>query len=821
MLAVGRSRRVLDRGSPLGQVKAGDRAGQPGAGSIRGLTAEEVRRRRAEGLVNRVPTTSSRPVAAILLGNLLTLFNAILVVAVVLLLAMGQVRDAVLTGGLVAFTVVVSTAQELAAKARLDRIALLARAPVRVIRDGVERRIDPGEVVLGDYLVLTRGEQAAADGHLVLADGLEMDESLLTGESEPARKRVGDPVLSGSFCVAGSGVHVAEGIGRTSYVQKLTAAGRRYRNPLTPLQRLLNRVLRVLLVVVVGLSLLQAVGFILQGEAPLTAVRATAVMVTLVPQGLLLMSTVAYSLGALRVAQRGALAQQLSAVEALSHVDLLCLDKTGTLTRNRLVLRDVVPAPGRAWQDVVGLVGAFAASSPDPTATIRALADALPTAPCEVKSAVPFSSERRWSALTFAAPCPEGTFVLGAPEVLLPRVGGAESLAAAVAEREADGQRVLLFAVAHDAEAERQRLPGNLQALGFVALEEELRPDAPWTLAAFAEQGVALKIISGDNPQTVLAVVRRAGLSPGTGAISGPELAKLSPRQFAETVARTTVFGRVTPQQKREIIRALKRQGRYVAMIGDGANDVLALKEADLGIAMRSGSPAARGVADLVLLNDSFAVLPSVLRAGRQIVNGIMLVLKLFLVRDVATLELVVASNFVGAPFPLLPPHAALIAFLTVGVPALFVVVWASTEALRGGSLRGAVEFVLWVGGASALATLTVYVLALAHFEVGVAEARTAVVTTALVSGLVVLLLLEHPLDAPVWQFLADRRVVALAGAMLLAYLAVLYLPAGQRYFELQPLALVDWLVALPSVAFWFGVLRLEARHHILQRLLS
>jgi cation-transporting P-type ATPase E len=809
-----------------GETNAGQTAPE-GDRPVRGLTDGEVRQRRAQGLVNRLSTTSSRPVADILRTNFLTLFNAILVVAVGLLLAMGQLRDAVLTGGLVLFTVAVSTSQELVAKVRLDRLTLLARAPVRVIRDGAEREIDPGEVVQGDYLALARGEQVVADGHLVRADRLETDESLLTGEAEPAQKRPGDSVLSGSFCVAGSGVYVAERVGQESYAQNLTAEGRRYRNHRTPLQQMLDRVLRVLLVVVIGLSLLELVGLVLQGAAPLDAVRATAVMVTLVPQGLLLMSTVAYSLGALRVARQGALAQQLNAVESLSHVDTLCFDKTGTLTRGQLALREVVPveAESGATGRAAALVGRYAASVTDPTGTIGALARALPAPPCPVADAVAFSSERKWSALTFADGCEPGPFVLGAPEMLLPHVDRIDGLPEAVAWREAAGERVLLFAAAPTgralaAEDGAPHLPNGLRALALLALEEELRPDAPATLAAFAAQGVTLKLISGDDPRTALALARRAGLPPGAEAISGAELPEVPAERFAAVVERATVFGRVTPQQKRAIIRALKAQGRYVAMVGDGVNDVLALQEANLGIAMRSGSASARAVADVVLINDSFAALPAVLRAGRQIVNGLRLALRLFLVRDVATIELVVASNFVGAPFPLLPPHAALLAFLTVGLPAFFVVAWASAER-RAPNLRADAAFVLWVGNAYALAVLTIYVLALAHFEVDVAQARTAVVTTGLVSGLLVLLLLDHPLDAPVRDYFADRRMLALVGVLLAAYLGVLYLPGPQRYFELAPLHPLDWLAILPSVVFWFGALRLQARYHVAQRLLG
>ena len=791
---------------------------------IHGLTTEEVRRRRARGAVNRIVSSTSRPIVDILRGNVLTLFNAILAAAVALLLAVDQPRDAFLTGSLIVFSVAASSAQEIRAKLRLEKIALLARVQVRVLRDGTERLIDQAEIVLGDFLVLTRGELVVVDGTVVAADQLEVDESLLTGESEPVAKAAGDRLLSASFCVAGWGVYVAEGIGEASYAQRLTAAARRYRYQRTPTQQLLDRVLRALLVIVVAVSILQAVAFLMQGVSIVDAIRATAVMATLVPQGLLLMSTAAYSLGAMRLAQSGALVQQLGAVESLSHADILCIDKTGTLTRNRLRLRSVVPLDdgGRRIKKLIAL---YAASFPEPNATLQAIGSSLPSKPCPVDMAVPFSSERRWSLLSFAAPCPPGAYVLGSPEVLLAHSRGATGVAETSAKLAASGQRVLLFVRARQRPILAggvPRLPEDLQPLALIGLEEEVRGEAAGTLAALTRQGISVKIVSGDNPATVLAVARRVvGLPPSARAASGPELAALPPDERARLLDRTSVFGRISPQQKQEIVRCLEAKGHHVAMVGDGVNDVLALKQANVGIAMRGGSPAARAVADVILLNDSFDVLPKVLSEGRRIVNGMMLLIELFLIRDAATIELILASSFVGAPFPLLPPHAALIALLTVGLPALFVVAWALPATPRRESLRTMAIIVLLIGTTAALAIMSVYGLALIGFEADVAEARTAVVTAALVSGLLALISLWYPLDAPFSQLLSDRGIVALVVSIFLVYLAGLHWPTWQRYFELTPLSPLDWMIILPIVLAWFGALRLLVRHRVLERLLS
>ena len=787
------------------------RSRPPAQFPVQGLTAGEVERRRARGEVNRISPTTSRPVSSILRGNIFTLFNAILGGAVLLLLAVGQVRDAILISVLVVFSVSISIFQEIRAKVRLDRIALLARAPVTVIRDGHSQSVDPADLVLGDYLILSRGDQVVADGALIIAQSLEIDESLLTGESEPVIKTPGDRVLSGSFCVAGTGVYVAEQVGEAGYAQRLASAARMFRNPRTPIQRLVDQVLRALVVAVVSLSALQTAVFVSQGTPLVDAVRATAVIATLVPQGLLFMSTVAYSVGAVRLAQTGALVQQLNAVESLSHVDVLCLDKTGTLTANRLRLKDVVPV-GEDRGEVERLIAAFAASFPDPNPTLQAIAAALPLKSCAVVAVIPFSSERRWSALTFAPSCRVGTLVLGAPDRLLGQVPNSTDLWQENDRLARAGLRVLLLARAHSplsSDGDVVGVPERLQALALVVLEEEVRPEARETLDQFARAGVAIKVISGDDPQTALGVGRRVGLPESAQATTWAELAALPPRERSMALDSVTVFGRVSPQEKQEIVKGLEANGHYLAMIGDGVNDVLGLKQANVGIAMRSGSPAARAVSDIVLIEDSFDVLPKGLEEGRRIVNSMLLLIKLFLIRDVATIGLILASSVVGAPFPLVPPQAAVLGLLTVGVPALLVVAWASPSAPRSQSLRDIAIVVLQLGVTSALAITSVYFLTLTGFDGNVAQARSAVTTAAMVSGVLVLVLFWYPLDAPFDELLSDRRIIALAAMAMAVYVVGLYSPTVQRLAELTPLSLVDWIVILPIVLGWFGVLRL------------
>ena len=790
----------------------------PSSRPLNGLSTEEVRRRLARGEVNRVVLPTSRPVVDIFKGNILTLFNGVLAGAVILLLLVGEWRDAFLTGILVLFSVSVSTAQEMRAKIRLERIALLGRAPVRVIRDGRSLAIDPSEVVLGDYLELSRGEPVVVDGSLVQSSGLEVNESLLTGESEPVTKREGDEVRSGSYCVAGSGVYVAQRVGMASYAQGLAAAARAYSYTRTPLQRSLSRVLSVLLVAVLVVSAIQAAVFLFKGVPLIDAVRASAVLATLVPQGLLLMSTVAYSVGAVRLGGMGVLVQQLNAIESLSHADVLCIDKTGTLTTGRMRLAELRPISGQR-AEVERLLGVFAASFPERGAILGIISSSIPSEPCPVVAWVPFSSERGWSMLTLAAPCQPGTFLMGAPERLLAAADDASRVAHVSREQESAGRRVLLFAraggiVTQGEGASPVGLPAaRLQPIALIALEEELRPGAGPLLEALEREGISVKVISGDSPKTLLAVARRAGFArEGDRALSGEELETLPLGEWPALVEPASLFGRVKPLGKRDLVRTLVEAGHYVAMVGDGVNDILAMKESNVSIAMGSGSAATRTAADIILLEDSLEALVAGIMEGRRIVNSMLLLVKLFLIRDVSALELIVVAGLAGAHFPFLPPQAALVALLTVGIPAIAVVAWSEPGPRGQGDLSGLARVVLEIGTTYGLALWSVYALAILGLGADVARTRTMVATAAVLSGAVVLITFRHPLDAPIDQLLADGRFCGLALGMVASYAAGLYWPTWRSYFELSAMAPVDWLVTVPVVFGWFALLRCLAR---------
>ncbi|MBW7886331.1 MAG: HAD-IC family P-type ATPase, partial [Caldilineaceae bacterium] len=602
------------REEPVGIAKTFAFSARP----LRGLTEREATERRARGLGNDAKVGTGRTYLQILRENVFTFFNIVLFSLASILLLLGSPRDAFFTGVVALFNVSLATFQEIRAKRKLDRIALLTRPTATVLREEVEKVIDPNQVVTGDLVVAGPGDQIIVDGTVVGDSEAEVDESLLTGEADPVPKRAGDAVSSGSFVISGRVVYEAEQVGGNSFAARLTESARAHKSELTPLQQEVNLVIRVLLAVVFFFGLLIALNLFLSTDVSLVdSVRAASVVFGLTPSSLFLTIVVAYAIGAVRIAGQGALVQRSNAIESLTHVSVLCLDKTGTLTSNRIKFERLVPLgegpdlPGA--QHLRAILGIYARSCTAGNRTSEAIVAALPGQPEQPVAEVLFASDRKWSALAFEGETLRGLYTLGAPEVLIPHLADQRrDLDAEIGLWSAQGLRVLLFAglptvmPLHDAQGVPQ-LPEGLIPLGLLVLSDELRPDARETLAGFAEAGIRLKIISGDNPHTVEALARQAGMAADGAPLvlrSGQELAMLDEAGFQAAVRETTIFGRITPEQKQRIVRTLREQGEYVAMTGDGVNDVLALKQARLGIAMQSGSQAARSVADIILLND-------------------------------------------------------------------------------------------------------------------------------------------------------------------------------------------------------------------------
>jgi cation-transporting ATPase E len=820
-----------------------------------GLTSQEASARRRAGEANTPVSGSSRTYATILRTNVFSFYNTILFVIGATLLALGRYNDAFVSVGLGLVNAVIGAVQELRAKRKLDGLQLLDQARVTVLRDGVEIGLAPHEVVREDVLRVRAGDQVVVDGPLLDGGRVETDESLLTGESDPVVKEPGDDLRSGSFCVAGRGYQRARDVGVASYAGRLTIEARRVSTDKTPLQRRIDFVVRLVMALVVlmsGAILAQAA---LEGFSLLRVVQTTAVLSGLVPYGLFFLIAVAYTRGAATIAGRGALVQQVNAVESVSHVDVVCTDKTGTLTTGRLTLKEIEPVGGWVLGRVDSVLGALAHNATTPNLTSSALAAALPGDARDLRDEVPFASSLRWSGMVTA----EETWVLGAPDTLSPHLLAGTDLADAVGRRTELGLRVMLLARATDPAAGlrdasgRPSLP-DLEPVALVALADELRPEVSESIARFRDDEVALKVLSGDDPRTVAALAIQAGLQAGD-PVAGPDLDGLDDAALDRLVARTTVFGRVAPEQKERIVASLRRQRFYVAMIGDGVNDARALKGAHVGVAMRSGSGVTRDVADIVLVDDSFAALLPAQSEGRRIIAGIAVSMYVFLAR-VATQGLVILTvTMLGLGFPYSPTQVGL-TLLTVGVPTFFLTIWARPSVPDPDLLGNLGRFVVPTAVITAGFASAVYTLLYQQISQGITTGRTpaqvitefqrytgltygknagfaeAAATIGAQTGLstfvslasfgLILLLAPPTRLFAAWRApVADRRPTMLVAALVVAFVAVLFVPALSDYFGLTGPASPVFTAVLPALLLWFLTLSAVLRFRLLDRILA
>jgi cation-transporting P-type ATPase E len=826
------------------------------ASTLHGLSQVEVAARRAQGLGNTMPVKSSRSYAQIVRENVFNPINDLLYVLGIALVALGRVSDALVSVGVVLLNVAVSVIQEVRAKRVLDQIALLTRPRTTVVRAGQEQSVDPGDIVKGDVLLVRPGDQIVVDGPVLSTERVDVDESLLTGESDLIEKRPGDYVYSGSFCVNGSAFYQAEKVGAQSVAYGLTAGARTFRRVYTPLQHEINLVIRIILLVAVFLEFLMVLSALTNTITFVEFVQRSVVIVGIVPIGLILAIAVAYTLGAVRIVRQGALVQQSNAIESLSNVDVLCMDKTGTLTTNVLELTAVYPLHWKDEAELRRLLGDFIASGNVGNITSKAIGASCPGQQRHVKEEIPFSSAYKWSGLALDDEAMRGIYILGAVEMLQPALSTQEieQLQSQVDEASEKGLRVLLFAYSAELvplrdNDDRPRLPNGLVALGLVILRDQLRPEARKTLQQFTEAGIQFKVISGDNPQTVAALAKQVGLSDTAGVISGLELAKMGPAEFAQVAEDTTIFGRITPQQKEQLVLVLRDRGHYVAMIGDGVNDVLSLKKANMGIAMQSGSQATRNVADIVLLKDSFASLPPAFREGQRIRNGMQDILMLFLTRVLAFAMLIIEILVIGE-FPFAPKQVSILTFLAVGAPALVLAAWAYPGTMEEKRKRRALwEFVLPASLMIGIMGLFVYI---GEYFVTLFEglpipvdqtihqgihagattasefaarmsAQTALTTFTLLCGILLIVFVEPP--SKFWvgshALRGDRRIVILALVMFMAYVLLLFIPPLRGLFDLALLGFYDYLFIVLLVVLWVFAVRWAWRARLLERFLS
>src|SRR6476469_8898378 len=755
-----------------------------------GLSDAEVAQREAEGKTNDVPTRVARSVSEIVRGNVFTRINAILGVLLIIVLSTGSLINAVF-GLLIIANSAIGIIQELRAKQTLDKLAIVGQAkPVVRRRSGTQARL-PSEVVLDDIIELGPGDQIVVDGEIVEEANLEVDESLLTGEADPVDKDAGDTVMSGSFVVAGSGAYRATNVGREAYAAKLAEEASKFTLVKSELRTGINTILQFItyLLIPAGLLIIYTQLFTTGAGWRESVLRMVGALVPMVPEGLVLMTSVAFAVGVVRLGRRQCLVNELPAIEGLARVDVVCADKTGTLTENGMRVSDLQRLDGG---DVGNVLAQLAADDPRPNASMQAIGEAYKMPPgWPATSTAPFKSATKWSGTSYGD---KGNWVIGAPDVLLDPASSAAEQAEQIGRQ---GLRVLLLG-SSDLSVDDDDAPGTVTPVALAVLEQRVRPDARETLDYFASQKVSIKVISGDNAVSVGAVAGSLGLQGDTmDARDLPE----DPERLADTLDEYTTFGRVRPDQKRAMVHALQSRGHTVAMTGDGVNDVLALKDADIGVAMGSGSSASRSVAQIVLLDNKFATLPYVVGEGRRVIGNIERVSNLFLTKTVYSVLLAtlvglagLASKIFGSDpllFPFQPIHVTIAAWFTIGIPAFILSLAPNNERAHTGFVRRGMTAARPSGLVVGTATFSSYLAAYQGREATAVEqtqASTAALITLLMTAVWVLAVVARPYQW--WR-------VALVSVSGLAYVVIFSIPAAQKTLMLDPSNMVITLMAL------------------------
>ncbi|WP_330181974.1 cation-translocating P-type ATPase [Nocardia sp. NBC_01503] len=779
-----------------------------------GLTTAEVEQRRRDGLTNDVPERASRSVRDIVKANIFTRINAILGVLFILVLATGSIIDGMF-GLLIIANSAVGIIQEVRAKKTLDQLAIVGQAQPVVRREGKATKVAPQEIVLGDIIELGPGDQIVVDGEVIESELLEVDESLLTGEADPIDKTVAGPVMSGSFVVSGSGAYRAAKVGKDAYAAKLADEASKFTLVNSELRNGIDTILKVITYLLIPAGLLSIYNQLVSSkESWRPAVNGmVAALVPMVPEGLVLMTSIAFAVGVVRLGRRQCLVQELPAIEGLARVDVVCADKTGTLTENGMRLSEIRPVsgsgvgealpipaanadspatsqPASGSQSVTGggelarVLAAMASDDPRPNASVAAIAEALPDTPGWKPTGIaPFSSAKKWSGFSYGE---HGNWLLGAPDVLL----DSDSETAAVAQDiGAKGLRVLLLA-SSDRPVDAADAPGQVTPAALVVLEQRVRPDAKETLDYFGSQHVATKVISGDNAVSVGAVATSLGMAGGADPVDARTL-PTDQNELADLLEHKTVFGRVRPDQKRAMVSALQSRGHTVAMTGDGVNDVLALKDADIGVAMGSGSPATRSVAQIVLLDNKFATLPYVVGEGRRVIGNIERVSNLFLTKTVYSVVLAFLVGIAGIGsqifhykaigYPFLPRHVTIAAWFTIGIPAFILSLAPNNERARTGFVGRVMRLAIPSGLVIGVMTFIAYLIAYNGPDAG-ETAKVQAGTTALITLLIIAVWVLAIVARP-WNW---WKVLLVAGSVA-GYLILFAVPFTRHFFKLDP----------------------------------
>lgn len=673
---------------------------------LKGLTSEEVKRRINDGKINNIPKPPSRTLGQILRANIFTTYNILNVVLATIVILAGSPKNAIFAGVIIT-NIIIGVFQEVRAKQILEKLSVINDKKVNVLRDGKIVNIDAEKIVLDDILSIKMGQQVLVDCQLIGDEVLEVDESMLTGEADVILKRKGDKLLSGSFVTGGSSYVKVTKVGEDTYAAKLAKEAKEFKIINSELQRSINKIFKVMIWIVIPISILLVSTQLMYGEGTWQEVIVSSVsgIVGMLPQGLILLTSATFVVAVIRLAKWNTLIQELPATEVLARVDVICLDKTGTITKGDLKVSGLLTLDKDYENSLEKIISGFAHNLNGGNQTDNAIIERFKENPnLEVIDKIPFSSKRKWSAISFKE---EGHFLLGAPEMILKN--DYSLIKEKVEELARKGQRVLLLAK-FEGNKLSENLQGNINPIGLILIEDIIREGAKETIEYFKKEKVILKIISGDNPVTVSAIAEKVGIDNAKSYIDGRDIPK-DDEALKEIVKKTCVFGRVTPHQKKRIVKALKENDHTVAMTGDGVNDVLALKESDCGIAMASGTDATRAVAQLVLMDSNFASLPHVVLEGRRLINNLEQVSELFLSKTSYFIILSTIFALLALPYPIMPVQLSLVGSLTIGIPSFFLALAPNNNIIKKGFLKRVLHVAIPNGILIGLSTTFVFLM--------------------------------------------------------------------------------------------------------------
>jgi cation-transporting ATPase E len=865
--------------------------------NITGLTLDQVREKTGLGLINKSRTATSKKISHVLRDNIINLFNVLITPMIIILVKLGLYKEVISVGALTVANTVIGIIQELKAKMTLDKISLIDVKKCTVIREGRDYEIPIVQIVQGDYVRVKSGDPILADGSMVLANHLEIDESLLTGESDYIIKGNDSKVMSGSFCVSGNGVYTADRVGDESYVNELSARAKQYHKFLSPIQHRVNDIIRILITFAVIMTVLLIMDYAINmemnpekvkvipyritavaleknilsdliregdrafirsvyirestsnyyvlkegvsgqdrdrildvlslaratGKFAVTVRSVSSIIMTLIPQGLVLSITLIFIVGIVRMSRQGALIQKANSIESMAHVNVICMDKTGTLTRNRLTLKEIIPFD-KNDDSLSGLLSIFASNSLDRNKTLEALVNALGEKPCETLDAIPFSSQNKFSGLRVRIDGEVSDMVIGASGAVMKMINhiDPDGIEQSIFELSKKGYRVVVFAVKKSDESVplRESLR-SFDYRGLVVFEDEIKPEAGEILDYFQKRNIELKIISGDHPETVKSIAQALNIKNSDRAITGSEMEKLTPDEFERAVLYGTIFARVSPQQKLDIVKVLQRNNRYVAMVGDGVNDALAIKEAYLGISMGSGARVTKDVSEIILIHDTFEIMPGILTQGQIIIQNVKDMAKLFLFKNSYSVILIFITQFLDLVFPFTPQHITLFNFITLTVPSTYIILFAKKGSGMGRDyMKEILSYSITSGTITAILALLIGIYALLSFNADERLYHTYIISTICIMGVFnFIYVYTWPEKA---RSLIDAKVLITALVCLAFLPGALYISETIKdFFDLKRIMNSDWLTvfffAVPGMILTYFI----CKYNILFRLFT